>query len=84
MIIEVGNFGITNISGEYSASIKKMIICKNMIVETIELYPEGKIRINKTLISCNNIDNALKLFDVIHTIFIGSRYDKLNRILKDV
>jgi len=83
MILEVGIFGIIHISGEYSVTIKKMIICKNMVVESIELYPDGKIRINKTLIACDNIDNALKLFDVIHAIFIGSRYDKLNRILKD-
>lgn len=83
MILSIGKFGIIEIRGEYRQTVSKIIIHKNMNIETIQLNNDASIRINNILINFDNFDKACHMFDIIHEIYIGSRYDKLKRIMGD-
>ena len=80
MILETGKNDIESMYDGYR-KLKKLLIQRNVIMNGPIYITDTYIYINKLEIRCTTESGADKLFDLIHETILGTRQEKLERIL---
>ena len=83
MILEKGQFGITDIINDHTKnSVDKMIVNRYIHVEHCYLK-NNSIVFGHYKIICSKVEEVIRLFEIIDDVFNGTRQEKLERILKE-